>query len=351
MGLPKFDISFQTSAIGEIGLAGKGLVALLLKDATASSGTVKVFKNLAEVNASEYDADSYLIIEEVFKGSPLRVKVVTATEAEDFSAIQALVLQGTPDVDYMVAPEFSADFTAMISFITTARSTGAKVKGVFGTTGSDLEYIVDIKVSGCKDINGNSLSNQDARVGGILAGLSPSRSATYFVIPEVVETEAHVDIDAEIDTGHLVYLNDGSKVKIARGVNSFTSFTPEKGELFSKIKNVETMDEIRYSVRRVVEDDYVGKYTNSLDNKNLVLVAINQYLKTLADNNYLNPSFNNECILDLQEHLDYAERNGVDTTGFNETEIKKIDTGDNLYLIINCRLLDTIEDVTIKVYL
>jgi len=351
MGLPIFSIKFQTKAIEAIGLATRGFVALCIKDATQTAG-MYTYKNFAEVVAGEYDADNYDLIEAIFKGSPTKVKIISGAPTAVFADIQLQILQNSPDIDYLTAPEYTADNTAIISFITDKRTNaGAKIKGVLVATGSDKEYIIDVKITGAVDDEAVALPNQEARVAGIVAGLDPTRSATYYVVPEVDDVDAFADPDAEIDGGHLIYINDGAKVKIARGVNSFLSLTPEKGALFQKIKNVETMDMIAYSIREVVEDDYIGKFTNSLDNKNLIVTAVNQFLGVLADANYLNPSFDNKCTLDLQAHIDYAESHGEDTTGYTETQIKKIDTGDNLYLIVNCRLLDTIEDVTINVYI
>lgn len=350
MGLPIFIINFQTMAIEAIGLATRGFVALVIKDATQTAGTY-TYKNLAEVTAGDYDAENYALIESVFKGSPTKVKVISGALTAVFADVVDSVLQGSPDIDYLVAPSYITDNTAIISFITDKRLAGHKLKGVLVATGSDKEYIVDVKVTGAVDAEGTVIPNQEARVAGIIAGLDPTRSATYFAVTDVDDVDAHVDPDIEISNGHLIYINDGAKVKIGRGINSFVSLTPTKGALFQKIKNVETMDMIAYTIRRVVEDDYVGKFTNSLDNKNLIVTAVNQFLAELARANYLNPSFDNKCVLDLQAHLDYAELNGVDTTGFTETEIKKIDTGDNLYLTISARLLDTIEDVTIAVYI
>ena len=352
MGLPIYDIKFYTKAIESIALASRGFVGIAVKDATATAKTVKTYKNFAEVKASDYDAANFKLIESIFKGTPTKVKVIVASATGAFADIKDLILQASPDMDYFVAPDFVADNTAIISFITDKRKNkGAKVKGVLVASGSGLEYIIDVKVTNAKDVDGVVLPNQEARVAGVVAGLSPTRSATYFVIPEVATIDDPLDPDMDIDNGMLIYFNDGEKCKIGRGVNSFTSVTPEKGALFSKIKNVETMDMITYSLRKTVQDDYVGKFTNSLDNKNLIVTAVNQFLGLMADQNFLNPSFENRCTLDLQEHLDYAARNGVDTVGFNETQIKKIDTGDNLYLNINCRLLDTIENVLINVYI
>lgn len=350
MGLPIFSISFTTSAVEAIVLASRGFVCLVIQDATQTAGTY-TYKSLSEVTAVDYDAGNYAYLENIFRGSPTKVKVVVGGALAVFADVDQLILDGSPDIDYLVAPDYTADIVAIISFITLSRTNGAKIKGVIDTTGSDLEYIIDTDIAGASFEGGAEITGYEARIAGILAGLDPTRSATYYALTDIDAVTAIADPDASIDAGQLILINDGAKIKIARGVNSFTSVTPAKGALFTKIKNVETMDMISYTIRQVVADDYVGKFTNSLANKNLVLTAINTFLRELSTLGYIDPSFDNKASIDIQAQIDYAEANGVDTTGMNETELKKLNTGDNLYLNVNCKLLDTIEDVTINVYL
>ena len=353
--MPVFDIKFFTSAIEAIALAGRGFVALVVKDATATAKSTKTYSNLSQVKAGDYDAKNFALLESVFKGNPTKVKVIVAGTAGSFADVSDIVLQGSPDVDYLVAPDFVADNTAIISFITDKRTKGAKLKGVLVATGSDLEYIVNVNITGAKDDKGTDLPNQEARVAGILAGLSPTRSATYFVIPEIATIDDIVDPDKAVGQGELILFNDGRKVKIARGVNSFVSATPEKSlAVFSKIKNVETMDMISYSLRAVVEDQYVGKYTNNLTNKSLVITALTLFLREMAKQSFLDPSFDNVAMIDIQKQIEYALLNGYtqqQIDAMNESELKALNTGDNVYLIINCKLLDTMEDFYIDIHL
>ncbi len=44
--------------------------------------------------------------------------------------------------------------------------------------------------------------------------------------------------------------------------------------MFQKIKIVDTLDIIHSDIRKVIIDDYIGKVTNSYDNKCLLIVAI-----------------------------------------------------------------------------
>ena len=350
MGLPLFTIAFTTSAVEAIVLASRGFVCLVIKDATQTAGTY-TYKSLSEVTEVDYDAINYDYLENIFRGTPTKVKVVVGGATAVFGDVDQLILDGSPDVDYLVTPAYTAEAVAIISFVTASRVSGAKIKAVIDSTGSDKEYIIDTDIAGVSFEGGAEITGYEARIAGVLAGLEPTRSATYFVLTDIDAVTTIADPDASIDAGQLILVNDGEKIKIARGVNSFVSVTPSKGALFTKIKNVETMDMIAYTIRKVVADDYVGKFTNSLANKNLVLTAINTFLRELSTLGYIDPSYDNKAFLDLQAQIDYAEANGVDTTGMNETELKKLNTGDNLYISINCKLLDTMEDVIINVYL
>ncbi len=51
--------------------------------------------------------------------------------------------------------------------------------------------------------------------------------------------------------------------------------------MFQKIKIVDTLDIIHSDIRKVIIDDYIGKVTNSYDNKCLLIVAIKSYLEEL----------------------------------------------------------------------
>ena len=63
-----------------------------------------------------------------------------------------------------------------------------------------------------------------ARIAGILAGLSLSRSSTFYVLNDVSSAEVPDDPNERIDAGELILTFDGSQYKIGRGVNSLTSF-------------------------------------------------------------------------------------------------------------------------------
>lgn len=64
--------------------------------------------------------------------------------------------------------------------------------------------------------------------------------------------------------------------------------TGNKGDSFKKIKLVEDMDMIKTDIQSTIQDDYIGKYANSYDNKCLLITAINGYFKTLVSEGVMN---------------------------------------------------------------
>ena len=60
-----------------------------------------------------------------------------------------------------------------------------------------------------------------------------------------------------------------------------------KGDIYKSIKAVDTMDLIYNDIHSTCEDNYIGKYPNNYDNKCLLLVAVQQYLEALRDDEIL----------------------------------------------------------------
>ncbi len=121
-----------------------------------------------------------------------------------------------------------------------------------------------------------SVDEFTSRVAGLIAGTPLSQSVTYTKLIDVVDIPKMTKVDAEsrVNKGELILIKEAGAIRIARGVNSLTELTEEKGEMFQKIKIVDTLDIIHSDIRKVIIDDYIGKVTNSYDNKCLLIVAI-----------------------------------------------------------------------------
>ncbi|MBQ9733625.1 MAG: phage tail sheath protein, partial [Clostridia bacterium] len=235
---------------------------------------------------------------------------VTAQRDNDYSKVKA------------VLPNYSADSCGVINF-----ATDKLVEG-------KVEYTAAAFCS---------------RIAGLVAGTPMSISATYAPLPELTDCtrKTREQLDADVAAGKLVAFWDGRKVKLSRAVNSLVTTTEGMLDSFKKIKIVEVQDMIRTDVRATVEDEYIGKYANTYDNKMLLVAALRSYFAGLWRDDLVQEDYVVDLDIDAVEA--YLIQKGTDTTGMTEQDLRQADTGTHLFLLIKCKILDAIEDVAIKI--
>lgn len=187
-----------------------------------------------------------------------------------------------------------------------------------------------------------------ARIAGLLAATPVERSATYAVIEEAVACTTPDDLDDAVDGGLFFLMFDGEKVKVCRAVNSFTTLTDTKGESFKKIRIVDIMDTIYNDIRGLIEDQYIGKYPNTYDNKNILITSIDEYLNELTRHNMIN---DHTVGIDVDAQREYLKEAGKPVEEMVESEIKEANTGSKVFLTGTISILDAIEDIDWTIYI
>ena len=100
----------------------------------------------------------------------------------------------------------------------------------------------------------------------------------------------------------MVLFNDTDCVRICQGINTLITYDGENAtEDMSFIETVECMDMIQDDISDVFKETYLGNYKNKLDNQILLISAINGYLKELADNNILDPEYENKVSINVEK--------------------------------------------------
>ena len=189
-----------------------------------------------------------------------------------------------------------------------------------------------------------------ARIVGILAGLGLDRSATYYTLAEIVDVAEYDDIDEHINKGELCLFDekDGNGVKIARGCNSLHTFTSSIGFDFRFIKVIETIDLIKDDIRDTFRSNYVGKISNTYDNKMLLIAAINAYFNSLQGNVLDRTSTDTNYVeIDYDKNYDYAKQKGADVASMTEQAILEYVTGTDVFLRGYIRPVNSVEDLTL----
>lgn len=350
MGLPEINIMFSGLAVSAIQRSQRGIVALILKDDTDTTFESKEYTSVTEIDPLDWTATSKSYIEQAFLGVPSKV-IVERLAVAALNYNEALTRLSFKKWNYLAVPGIAgADTTAVATQIKTWRDTDKRTyKAVLPNIVADHEGIINFTTEGIV-VNGTtySASQYTARIAGILAGLPFTRSATYYVLPEVEAITEHTTPDADIDAGELILINDGEKIKIGRGVNSLTTTTTSKGQDFKKIKIIEGHDLVKEDITRTFNDEYVGKVNNSYDNQALFITAVNAYLRGLQPD-VLDPAADNLVGVDVEAQRLAWEGVGTDTSSWDDQKVKNTSFQSKVFLSGNLKFLDAIEDLALKI--
>lgn len=297
------------------------------------------------------------LIQMTFKGyqtTPKKVMLYVMESANEVGAEYTTLekYMDTVRFNWLAAPYAESDGKTeeLATWIKGQRAVKKTVKAVLSNVPADTEGVVDVAASLYKDEKEYTPERVTARVSGMIAGTPLTMSCTYAPLTDFTDCTRMTsdEVDTAVDAGKFIFIWDGEKVKVCRGVSSFVTVTPEKGDSFKKIKIVEIMDMIQDDISMTVQDDYIGKYANTYDNKCLLITAINQYFAELIRSGILSKG---SCGIDMDAQRDYLRSKGKPVDDMDDQEIKEENTGSNVFLEAEVSILDAIEDISLKIYI
>ncbi|BCN32071.1 phage tail sheath subtilisin-like domain-containing protein [Anaeromicropila herbilytica] len=355
MGLPNVNISFIERAIASIARSERGTVALILKEATVPTTNPVVVLDPSDIPSKISDVNREQIELALIGYTKAPKKVICYFIANgqtvDYSTAYSY-LEVTP-FDYLAIPTVETDgkTAEVASWIKAQRTSGKMCKAVLPNSASDCEGIINFATPML--VKGSTTYKTEeycSRIAGLLAGTPLTIASTFAPLPELTDcTKLKTsELDAAIDAGKFIVFHDGEKVKVGRGVNSLVTTNQEKGTQFKKIKIVEAMDMIFDDVKKTAEDNYLGKYSNSYDNKCLLISAINGYFEKLILDGILEEA---SVGIDIPTQRAYLKGTGVATDSLSDKEIKVYNTGDKVFLTAKVTILDAIEEISLPIYL
>lgn len=352
MGLPNINIAFITQAASAIARSQKGIVALIIRDANANGEHILTSATQIPITLST-ENKSY--ISRAFLGyvNPPRKVIVYVLPVAAVDLTEALTYLQTQTFDYLAGPPdiTVAECTAVVSWVKSQRAIGFIPKAVLPNTAADDEAIINFATNAIKvEDTEYTTAQYCSRIAGLIAGTPMSISCTYAQLPEVSDIERLTKeaMDTAIDAGKFIIFYDGEKVKVGRGINSLQTTTSTKGEAFKKIKIVEAVDMMQSDIKKTSQDNYIGKYSNSYDNKCLLISAIKGYFIGLENDRILDIG-TSAVSIDIDAQDVYLQSKGMNTADMSEQEIKVAATDDKVYLKASVLILDAIEDINLDI--
>lgn len=352
MGMPSISISFTEIAASAIKRGERGIIAMILKDANVPENNKIVCASALDVptTLSAFNQEQMKLALMGYTNTPLRViAYVLSEDAEDYK--EALDYFRTVKFDYLVIPTVETDGMSadIVSYVKTERAGNKLIKAVLPNTLADTEGVINYATEAVY-INDKKYKAEEycSRIAGIIVGTPLSISCTYAPLSELSDCERLTkdEMDAAVDAGKFIVWWDGEKVKTARGVNSLVTLTDSKNTQFQKIKIVDALDMIANDIRMTAEDNYLGKYANTYDNKCLLISAIGNYFNQLIRDNVLQSA---TVEIDIDANRAFLKGKGQNVDAMSDEEIKKANTGTYVYLKAKLSVLDAIEDIVLPI--
>lgn len=366
MGAPTVTIIFLEKAASAIERSERGIVALGLRDTATVAGSHVVYS--VDDIPNGLSADNKQFVKDALVGyqkAPKKVLVYVMDTAGtvDTEYTKLLTYLATERFDWLAIPTVETDNKAsdIATWIKGQRDNeDRRVKAVLPNTAADSDGIVNVTTKLYRGETEITAEKSAPRIAGLIAGTPMTISCTYAPLTDFTDCERmnREARDAAVDAGKLIPWWDGEKVKVCRGVNSFVTTTGTKGASFKKIKIVEIMDMIHDDIKSTAEDNYIGKYANSYDNKCLLIGAINAYFGSLVQEGIIASGL---CEIDVVSQRNYLKGLGKkviledgtekDVNDCTDDEIKSANTGSKVFLKANLSILDAIEDISMEIYI
>ncbi|MDO5548311.1 MAG: phage tail sheath C-terminal domain-containing protein [Eubacteriales bacterium] len=366
IGMPKIKISFQQAANETVERSDRGSVYLVIRDETDGAEGVHTYKRASALLADQgkYTGENYRYISDALLAGPSEVVVIAIGEEDTVgAALEAIDKMGTTG-RVTVADGTAEDYAALIAFAKTAQEEdiGWHVL-TYGEGGADCKHVENLS----SKIVGNVVWSDEERgttggvellprLAGILSACNVVRSATYYVLDDLIdiiaatpaEGETAADIEDEIDSGNLCLFNDHGTIRIARGVNTLQTLNDtDNTDDMRFIDVVETIDLLRDDIRSLFLNQYVGQVKNSADNQALFVGELITLMQDYASAEILDSDYDNTAAVDADAMRAYWEAAGTDTSEMSDDDIKKKIVGREVYVRMTFKPLRAMEGVTV----
>ncbi|MDF2612781.1 MAG: phage tail sheath protein [Clostridia bacterium] len=347
IGLPNIEVVFMGKANTAISRSQKGVACLIISDQTTEAKTM-TYKNLTEVLETDYTAENYAIISDVFMREVSKLIVIKLGATEKFAAAKPFISKDINWIAYITPT--AAEQKALVDFVKAENKVRVRrLKAVvYKTTLSDDMHVVNFVNDEVIRLDGTVQAGHLylGRLLGILAACRLDQSVTYFELKDLISVKEVADNDAAVDAGNFILFNDDDTVRIGRGINTLQTNDKEHTEDMKYITIVEGMDLVFEDIVKTFKTTYIGKFKNMYDNQVLFISAVNSYFRGLAIDEVLDPNYDNAAGVDVEkQRLVWVQNGTAEADAWTEKQVKNNTFRTKMFIHAKVKFLNAIEDL------
>lgn len=150
---------------------------------------------------------------------------------------------------------------------------------------ADSENVISVK-NGVILSDGSKITSDKAVafVTGATAGANVNQSNTYLEYTGAIDVDTKYtnrEIEEALLNGELVFTINNRKVVIEQDINTFKTFTEDKGKDYRKNRVIRTLFEVNNGVSLLWHSNYIGEGDNNPDGRNLFKKDVIKFLEKL----------------------------------------------------------------------
>ncbi len=355
MGLPVINLEFKKLAQTVDTRAERGILAIIVQDATDTTFDQKVYTDVSEVDADDWTAANYKDICAAFLANPYKVIVIRLATSATSTAV-AGALENVPF--NWVCTNVSSFQTALSTAVKTlntentrARRPKALVAGVSNPNDPHVVNVSNTTVTLKGESTTTSIEHYLPRLGGLLAACPLTESVTYKPLDDLDDIAEVSNIDTAIENGGFCLFKDDDCIRVARGVNSLKTLSDDQTEDMKKITVVEGMDIMQEDIIKTFKANYLGRAKNTADNQALLVAEILAYFKELEQETIITMDEDDTVEIDVQAMRDAWTNAGVDVSDLTDAQVKRKTFRAKVFVKASCMVLDAMEDLVMVVTL
>lgn len=362
IGLPRIDIIFKGLGTSAFKRGEKGTAVLIIKDNTIKGINVSTYRSVEDLTTDElakYTPENAQYIKDALEGTPL-ILIVARLDSDSIMADLLKVIKGKIPMNCWIgiSDALSTETNDLVSWIKSCNKNDKKrFKAItYKATTSDDPRIVNFtneKVT-FNDTRGEVIGAKAIPyLLGFLAGLSLDMSAIAKVLQKFKSVIEPNDLEAAINKGEFVLMNDEGEVVVARSVNSLVTTGQGITDDFKFILIVEVMDLIYTDIYTTWKKHYKGKYKNYLDNQMLLIGAINAYFGGMAIDLLLDPNFDNKTMIDIprQRLANIPKYGKEEVDSWDDDKVMEMTVGTDVFLTGTVKILNAMEDLRLEIFI
>lgn len=365
---PNVDINFRDAGDTAIDKAERGIVYLILEEPSVEELTEVTFFNATEIPTT-YTDENKEQIKLAMAGSylaPNRVSCIMTPSSETAFTIEgneALMLLATSDCDYFAIPGITQQAATDVATWVKQHNESQpihKMKAVLPNTAADNDHVINVTQTKAVTQGGKELNTDElcGFVAGMRAGcpmqfsLDRFRTSALKWVPPV-DMRKGQDGDNRVQAGEFFFNMDRGRVSVVADVNSLTELAG-KDETYQQNKEIDIMDALYNGLKPSILDKYIGKFTNSYQNKLILVSAVGAFLQSFEaaglveqDDTNCEIAFDEQRLYLKSIHYTTFDNRTVEEMTVNE--ILKANTKDHVFLRVRFLPLGAIRHVDILV--